>query len=512
MSDDSDFGTASYPRGVRRGSRGFARATRGRHPLWAAQWRGRGKVAQSDDPPPQRLIGDLVATVDISDLSPIHIPLKIRDCNFVASYNWLDGEMPTILVPGSPPLWSPPAATPRLRQDDGEYFRDLNAARYPDYPTEPGVRALLSMQPDFDATSIDIVACDYTLRSLLKVAGSLEQSVSFDVDVIGNTVFFVRKGTSPKELIPGVVGYGHTFPESYTRWGSDTRRSVSHQRIVKYSFGGLTCLVRFGSDGYLSHLTENPLAEKQRTPKPASLRALQDSDDEMDAFPLSAATDSLSLTQKAPAPSENLKLEFRGTQVPQKAVFELKTRSANREIDMDEILPRIWVSQTPNFIIGYHNSGVFDDIRVQDVRDKVQDWEGENQNLLGRYYAIIRRIIDTAKGLSGNKIEVFRVGDGPLQIRKQLDAEWNALPADLRKVWGTPQNQKLELEDSSSPPSEIIQPAAVGNERNIASRPTSKASSSFGPDAGYGDLNDDSPTDFTACTSDTCGYCGHCEY
>jgi hypothetical protein len=98
--------------------------------------------------------GKLVKIINISNLPTFGTPPKIEKCEYLASYNWLDHPKdPTILVPGmdslpavsatkktnstmcqgSPPLWSPSLSTKRLKEDSGEYFRDPNAARYPQY-------------------------------------------------------------------------------------------------------------------------------------------------------------------------------------------------------------------------------------------------------------------------------------------------------------------------------------------------------------------------------------------
>ena len=69
-----------------------------------------------------------------------------------------------------------------------------------------------------------------------------------------------------------------------------------------------------------------------------------------------------------------------GHEVPQTAIFDLKTRSARREIDMDEVYPRLWVSQTPKFIIAYHNSGQFNGIPVQDLGHSIHHREKETEN------------------------------------------------------------------------------------------------------------------------------------
>lgn len=70
-----------------------------------------------------------------------------------------------------------------------------------------------------------------------------------------------------------------------------------------------------------------------------------------------------------------LKVLRGGNQVPQSAVFDLKTRSI-KKMDVDTIaeeLPRLWISQIPNFILAYHTQGVFNDIQIHDVRDAVKE-------------------------------------------------------------------------------------------------------------------------------------------
>jgi hypothetical protein len=157
----------------------------------------------------------------------------------------------TAVALGSPPAWTPPVDDAQLKPDSGDVFRDINAAHYPSYPVEPALRSILALQPDFDFQSVDVVGCGSTIGNLLRFAGSTAKPFRFDVDVIGDTVFFVRRENSPTELIKDVRGYGHTFPENYTSWEPETRGSVSHQRIIQYEFGGLRFLVRSETDGYV---------------------------------------------------------------------------------------------------------------------------------------------------------------------------------------------------------------------------------------------------------------------
>ncbi|OBT60337.1 hypothetical protein VE03_10357 [Pseudogymnoascus sp. 23342-1-I1] len=151
----------------------------------------------------------------------------------------------------SPPAWTPPAVDTKLKPDSGHVFRDINAARYASYPLEPAFRSLRAMQPDHDIQAVDIVGCGSTIGNLLRFARSESRPFRFDVDVIGDTVLFIRRENSPTELISDLRGYGHTFPEAYTTWDSEVRGSCSHQRIIQYEFGGLTFLIRTETDGYV---------------------------------------------------------------------------------------------------------------------------------------------------------------------------------------------------------------------------------------------------------------------
>lgn len=142
---------------------------------------------------------------------------------------------------------------------------------------------------------------------------------------IGDTVFFVRKENSPKELLTGVHGFGHTFPEAYTMWEADVAGSQSHQRIIQYSFGGLKCLVRFECDGYIDNT--------------AVVNTRQQSDPMEPDFDEDELVEALSTLQR-PATSNDsegpLNIRDGGTAVPQASIFDLKTRSGRfiKDIDM----------------------------------------------------------------------------------------------------------------------------------------------------------------------------------
>lgn len=279
------------------------------------------------------------------------------------------------------------------------------------------------------------------MGNLLRFARSLEIDFRFNVEFIGNSVFFVRKENTPAEVIQGLYGYGHTFPQAYTQWEADVKGSASHQRIVRYKFGGLRCLIRFESDGWLpERLAGEELAlAKCDTCLP---KVDNEADNEDSAFAsLLEATNSVSISQKIPTAKDGLKINHGGRKIPQKSVFDLKTRSTIRRIDMADVLPRLWAIQTQNFLIGYHKAGLFDEIIIEDVHQDIKDWEMDNESALRQLNATVRRILKIARTSNGHGLEVSRLGNGPLLVRELLDTRWHALPTDLCEKWGSDRSE-----------------------------------------------------------------------
>ena len=344
----------------------------------------------------------------------------------------------TKLIQGSPPAYLPPKHVPTLKQDSGTYFRDPNAARYPLFPLEPAIRALLISKPDFDCSNLDIVGCGSTLGCVVSAARGEERTFHFGIERIGNTVFLVRQGASSKEVMEGVRGYGHTFPEAYTTWDADVKGSASHQRLTQYRFGNLHCLIRSESDGYFPDLVVRKCK--------ADGSAIPNGDD---ASGLQSAAASLSVSEKVIGKPDKLVVQIAGHAIPQAAIFDLKTRSARRDVDIDEFLPRLWVNQIPNFIIARHDSGNFQDIQKKDVRAAVKDWEQKNEGMLGRLHTVLSQLIKMTEQADCSRIQVTREMLGPLRIRKATQ-DWSALPTKLKMKWEGKAPAEETLSDSDS--------------------------------------------------------------
>ncbi|KAK4124693.1 hypothetical protein N657DRAFT_690176 [Parathielavia appendiculata] len=387
--------------------------SKGSH-LWYAK-----RVAEPPEAPPPPL-GDLIRTWRVEDLDDeartYQDQAQIRNPRTVNSFNWVGkrGGDPTILIPGKPPQWTPQAHPSRLKEDSGRSFRDKNAARYPKHPTEPAVVAALAADPTIPA-EIDMFACGSTFGNLLRFVQGQDRPFRMLVYKLHTTVFLVRRENSPTELIPDVRGYGHAFPEANTTWEADVRGSVSHQRLVRYEFGGLDLVVRFEADGYLKpevHKTDGRSPKHEFKPSTTSSSQhqsiLNDLTSSLSSTTITPflpnnntssiiSTSTPSTNSKTPTDKIPLTITRAGELIPSTYLFDLKTRSIRtrqnvKSHPLTDQLPRLWVSQIPNFILAFHASGLFEpkDTEIRDVREDVARWEKENAKELARLAVLLR--------------------------------------------------------------------------------------------------------------------------
>ncbi|KAI0469627.1 hypothetical protein F4859DRAFT_523015 [Xylaria cf. heliscus] len=451
-------GSSSSRAGSFRGSfRGSSRGSRG---AWR-QGKDQASKADVDTTPLGRLITEFTLE-DVTRLAASTGEARITDCSYAASYSLNDEKPFKILIPGQPATWRPPPLPCPLPPDNGVYMRDQNGARFPDHPIQPAVQALFTLNKTFDPSSIDIMGCASSLGDILRFVRSIDSMFRFNIEIIGNTLFFIRNCKS--DVIPDVRGYGHSFLNAFTSSDSNSGSIKSHQRVVSYNFGGLKCLVRSECDGHLASYDGHETTVTE--PK----------------YDLSPLSSSSIATQKS------------GMKVPQDSILEIKTKSRSwGEIQKSEHLPRLWIRQIPNFITAYHNRGTFEEVKVDNVRKDLVNWETQHQDELKRFAAILRQLVTEVKRSSHLKLEIYRAGIGSLQLREREDATGQALPTSWRDRWAAiPQSsaERLTNEDDGDEDSDTY--------------PLTRASSE-GSDSSAADFS----FDYTACSID-CGYCGHC--
>ncbi len=374
-----------------------------------------------------------------------------------------------------------------LAEDSGDYFRDRNAARYPEHPIEPAVIASLSAEPSLPST-VDIVACASTLGNLLRLVRGEDKVFRMSVELVHGTAFFIRRENSARELIPDVRGYGHTFPEAYTTWEADVIGSASHQRIIRYNFGRLGLLVRSDPDGYLGSGTFRSLPQSQLSATKAASGASTSVHQLSDMFLKSH------VSSEAPTAAAKVKVAKGGCLVDQDLVFDMKTRGGwkkNHDILGGE-LPRLWVAQIPNFVLAFHEKGVFRDIRVQEVASDVEKWERLHTDDLAHLAALLQRIVALLSDRPDGRLELCHVGDGNLAVHEQLPDVPHALSPAVEDSW---KEGRLACDRTAADDEDGVGSVKGGD---------------YGWDAELWDS--ESEADFTACSADSCGYCGKCTY
>ncbi|KAI1141246.1 hypothetical protein F5Y05DRAFT_255615 [Hypoxylon sp. FL0543] len=359
----------------------------------------------------------VVAEISRSDLEHLDSPLtaSITDVRHLSSYNWIDEPEPTIVVPGSPSLWAPPKDPVCVNKDSGHYYIDQNAARHPSSPLEPLFRALYVTDSSFDIRSTDVVTDRNSIRKLVsfirpRISPSRLQEFTINVDTIKNTTLFSRQEKNPVQFIEpqSFKGFGHEFESVCTT--EKVVGNTGHHRIISYRFGGLNFIIRHETDAYVGAESDLPVPSgngEQRVRK--------------------------KIRSKSARRGSTLTVRQSGHVVPLECTLEIKTRAFDKPLSVYKIVPQLWISQTPKLVRGYYEDGVFQVPDVQDVTCEIQEWERNNQETLRQLAAVIRRILDVAKGC-----------DGPVTVKHDMKKKklvlWKVdrlplLPQDLYSKW-----------------------------------------------------------------------------
>ncbi|KAI1370589.1 hypothetical protein F4677DRAFT_438092 [Hypoxylon crocopeplum] len=365
------------------------------------------------------MASQVLAEISRSDLSGSQIPnATITRLQQLASYSWIEGSESTILVPGFPPLWSPPSKPLKLMPDSGMVFIDQNAARNTRCPLEPLFRALYAQDPGFEMGNIDLVTDRNNIRKLLRfVQGSSFDAFEFEVEIVGGkTALFTRLEPETTTVIQGFRGYGHSFEKAYTK---SQVGSTGYHRVTRYYFGDMDYIVRHETDGFVGDEAKSVTIT----------RAGEVTDG------LSDSLKALSISQPDDAGTKTPAIVVRseGRWVDSSLTLEIKTRAVGRTLDMAEVTPQLWIGQTPNLAVGYHRKGVFNDVQLRNMEHDIRQWEVANQRALGNLASLVRKIITLVKD-SGHRNVVVKYGGGAkIQIVKS--EQKRTLPDDLYSKW-----------------------------------------------------------------------------
>ncbi|KAF2463440.1 uncharacterized protein BDR25DRAFT_329674 [Lindgomyces ingoldianus] len=312
------------------------------------------------------------------DLEELETPAlaSITDVKALSSYNWIEApnSTPTIAVPGSPALWS-----------------SLGKALF-----EPLLRALYLTHPSFDIRSTDVVTDRNNIRKLFSFINPSStrnglEAFTISIEVTKNTAIFCWDETKTLEEIGPQEsrGFGHEFEKAYTI--TQISGSTGHHRIISYRFSNLNCIVRHETDGYVDNDPRASSKAKNHT---------------RDGLSSMLKTLSLSPTSGSPCDiptASKLTIKEEGQIVPLESTLEIKTRVSHKYLDIEEVAPQLWISQTPKLVRAYHQN------------------------------ALIRKIINIVKECGGNAVLKYNVEGDKLVVCKVERKEM--LPKDLYSKW-----------------------------------------------------------------------------
>ncbi|KAL2837333.1 hypothetical protein BJY01DRAFT_258390 [Aspergillus pseudoustus] len=318
----------------------------------------------------------------------------ITEVEHLSSYNWIESSTPTIAVPGCPPLWCPPNAPKKVPKDSGLIYIAQNAVRHPECPLEPLFRSLYLENPSYNIQTVDLITDRNNVRKLLSfinpgLSKNGLEPFTINVEVTKNTAIFCRAETATYTVIGphSSRGYGHDFEKAFTT--IQVPQSTGHYRIISYKFGDLKFVVRYETDGYLG---EHSKVQTQ-TVDPEHMNLMN-------------MMESLSLppseSRSHCATDSKLVIKEEGKQVPIQSTLEIKTRTSRNPIHIHEVLPQLWVSQTPNLVRAYHKGGLFGQPEVEDVTREMAKWEEDHANDLTRLAILIKEIIRVVRDNGGN--------------------------------------------------------------------------------------------------------------
>lgn len=271
--------------------------------------------------------------------------VQLRNVKPLASYSWIEGRTPSIVVPGCPRIWQNTIVT-TVPADTGVHYLDRNTSFMGHRPSlTPIFAAVDSLHDDFQYRDLDLVTDRNNLRKLLRcIDRQQDKTFRIDIDLLGKTCLFTRREETLVETIKEFRGYGHEYELAATKPRRGSEGEISHHRIVRYEFGGLKVLLRYEVD------------------------ACTEPESEDDS--LLASFSALSVgTRGAPTLSKDsafstcfgvrVKMSSPRSVVPQSSIIEIKTRAAHKELDWKEFYPQLYLSQTFHLYLAKHTRGTF---------------------------------------------------------------------------------------------------------------------------------------------------------
>lgn len=181
--------------------------------------------------------------------------VQLRNVKPLASYSWIEGRTPSIVVPGQlswlrsligagdlyraylgcPRIWQNTIVT-TVPADTGVHYLDRNTSFMGHRPSlTPIFAAVDSLHDDFQYRDLDLVTDRNNLRKLLRcIDRQQDKTFRIDIDLLGKTCLFTRREETLVETIKEFRGYGHEYELAATKPRRGSEGEISHHRIVRY--------------------------------------------------------------------------------------------------------------------------------------------------------------------------------------------------------------------------------------------------------------------------------------
>lgn len=99
-----------------------------------------------------------------------------------------------------------------------------------------------------------------------------------------------------------------------------------------------------------------------------------------------------------------LTIKREGQVVSREPTLEINTRDFHKPLELSEVAPQLWISQTPNLVRAYHQRGIFSRPEVEDVTTAMKDWGKSNQDDIKKLIALVNRILRVTRNWGGISI------------------------------------------------------------------------------------------------------------
>ena len=195
------------------------------------------------------------------------------------------------------------------------------------------------------------------------------ETFTINIEVAKNTAIFSRAETATHEFIGlhDFRGFGHEFEKLYTT--SQISGSTGYHRILSYRFNDLNFIVRHETDGCFAG-TGIP-SSNSKEPESDNLSSM-------------LGTLSLSPTNRPPNTTptgSQLTIKEEGQVMPLESTLEIKTRVIHKPLEIQEVAPQLWISQTLKLVRAYHSKGTFQRPEFEDVATLSRDGKNATRRI-----------------------------------------------------------------------------------------------------------------------------------